>query len=132
MKALSIRQPWAWLIVQGYKDIENRTWRTDYRGLVLIHAGYIFDQDGYEYVKKERGLALPSPEKFKRGGIVGIAEIVDCVTDLANPWFTGPYGFVLKNMRLLPFMAMPGKPGIFEAEVPHALKGLLHAVHKKA
>lgn len=38
MKALSIRQPWAWLIANGYKDIENRSWRTNYRGPVLIHA----------------------------------------------------------------------------------------------
>ncbi|WP_245839042.1 ASCH domain-containing protein [Yersinia kristensenii] len=38
MKALSIRQPWAWLIVNGYKDIENRTWNTKCRGPVLIHA----------------------------------------------------------------------------------------------
>ncbi len=36
---LSIRQPWAWLIVNGYKDIENRTWSTRFRGKVLIHAG---------------------------------------------------------------------------------------------
>lgn len=39
MKAISIHQPWAWLIVEGYKDIENRTWLTAYRGPVLIHAG---------------------------------------------------------------------------------------------
>jgi hypothetical protein len=38
MKALSIRQPWAWLIVNGYKDIENRSWATKFRGPVLIHA----------------------------------------------------------------------------------------------
>lgn len=38
MKAISIRQPWAWLIVNGFKDIENRSWRTKYRGPVLIHA----------------------------------------------------------------------------------------------
>lgn len=38
MKALSVRQPYAWLIVNGIKDIENRTWRTGYRGPVLIHA----------------------------------------------------------------------------------------------
>ncbi|HDU8694716.1 TPA: ASCH domain-containing protein, partial [Morganella morganii subsp. morganii] len=38
MKAISIRQPWAWLIVNGHKDIENRSWRTKYRGQVLVHA----------------------------------------------------------------------------------------------
>ena len=39
MKAISIKQPWASLIAYGIKDIENRTWRTNYRGRVLIHAG---------------------------------------------------------------------------------------------
>jgi hypothetical protein len=39
LKAISIRQPWAWLIVNGYKDIENRIWAAKLRGPVLIHAG---------------------------------------------------------------------------------------------
>ena len=38
MKALSIRQPWAWLIVNGHKDIENRQWRTHFRGKIYVHA----------------------------------------------------------------------------------------------
>jgi hypothetical protein len=125
MKALSIRQPWAWLIVQGHKDVENRTWRTDYRGPFLVHAGYIFDQEGYLYVTRKMGLALPSPEKFKRGGIVGVAEIVDCVSIYPSLWFSGPYGFVLRNARTLPFVALSGKPGFFKTEVPSSLEGLL-------
>lgn len=39
MKAITIKQPWASLIVSGLKDIENRTWKTNFRGRVLIHAG---------------------------------------------------------------------------------------------
>jgi|ERR1039458_8111645 hypothetical protein len=39
LKAISIRQPWAWLIVNGYKDVENRIWAANVRGRVLIHAG---------------------------------------------------------------------------------------------
>ena len=39
MKVLSIRQPWAWAIVAGFKPVENRTWKTGYRGPLLIHAG---------------------------------------------------------------------------------------------
>jgi hypothetical protein len=38
MKELSIRQPWAWLIIAGHKDVENRSWTTTYRGPLLIHA----------------------------------------------------------------------------------------------
>jgi|ERR1700758_4475866 hypothetical protein len=37
MKVIVIRQPWAWLIVNGFKDIENRSWRTRYRGPLMIH-----------------------------------------------------------------------------------------------
>ena len=39
MKALSIKQPWAWLICAGYKDIENRDWSTKFRGRIYVHAG---------------------------------------------------------------------------------------------
>src|SRR5580765_3071606 len=44
MKALSIRQPWAWLIVNGHKPVENRSWPTKYTGKLLIHAGQRFEQ----------------------------------------------------------------------------------------
>jgi hypothetical protein len=48
MKALSIRQPWAWLIVKGYKDIENRTWATKLRGRVFVHASKGMTRAEYE------------------------------------------------------------------------------------
>jgi hypothetical protein len=51
VKALSIRQPWAWLIVTGYKDIENRSWRTNYRGPLLIHAGRAIDPTSLDQIK---------------------------------------------------------------------------------
>jgi len=38
MKTLSVKQPWAYLLCAGIKDIENRTWKTNYRGRVFIHA----------------------------------------------------------------------------------------------
>ena len=48
MRALSIRQPWAWLIVNGHKDIENRSWRTKYRGPFLVHAGLKVEKEVYD------------------------------------------------------------------------------------
>lgn len=45
--ALSVRQPWAWLILHAGKDIENRTWRTRYRGPLLIHASKAIDTVAY-------------------------------------------------------------------------------------
>ena len=46
MKVIVIRQPWAWLIVNGYKDVENRTWVTRYRGMLLIQASARFALKG--------------------------------------------------------------------------------------
>jgi hypothetical protein len=45
VRVVTIRQPWAWAIVYGGKDVENRRWRTSYRGPLLIHAGQNADPD---------------------------------------------------------------------------------------
>jgi hypothetical protein len=109
MKALSIKQPWSWLIVSGHKDIENRTWSTAFRGRFLIHAGKRYDGDQREWDWPD----IERPAGFDMGGIVGEAELVDCVTNSGSPWFRGPYGFVLRNARPLPFRACRGALGFF-------------------
>ncbi len=113
MKALSLRQPWAWLVAEGYKDVENRTWATRFRGAFLIHAAKTFDQAGYQRVLRDTDLVLPGPGEFERGGIVGAAELVDCVTQYDSPWFWGPYGYVLRRARPLPFQPLRGMLGFF-------------------
>lgn len=116
MKALSIRQPWAWLIVNGYKDIENRDWATRFRGHVLIHAGKTIDREGYEDIGDYYpDVPLPPIETLERGGIVGQCEIIDCVPRSESKWFFGPFGFVIHNAKPLPFRPLPGKLGFFEA-----------------
>lgn len=114
MKALSIRQPWAWLIVTDYKNVENRTWPTSFRGKFLIHAGKRFDHAGYKWVISTMGIAMPKPDCFHTGGIVGIAELTQCVTQHDSPWFSGPYGFVLENAQPLPFTPLGGRLRFFE------------------
>lgn len=116
MKALSIHQPWALFIATGQKDVENRTWPTPFRGRFLIHAGKTFDYAGYKWIASKMGLAMPEPGEFKRGGIIGAAEITACVTHCDSPWFFGPYGFVLKNAQLLPFVPLAGRLGFFAVE----------------
>ena len=124
MKALSIRQPWAWLIVNGFKDIENRTWPTRQKGTILIHASKKMDivkksdirellgnDDEYDRLLIERY----QPGFF--GGIVGKADIIDCVDYHDSKWFCGPWGFVLKNMRTMPFIQCKGKLSFFEVEI---------------
>ena len=74
MKAISIRQPWAWLIVHGYKDVENRTWATKYRGPILIHAGKTLDpgfDELCQVLREEFDIHVPLRKELPRGGIVG-------------------------------------------------------------
>ena len=114
MKALSIMQPWAWLICAGHKDIENRSWPTSFRGPVLIHAGKKFD--GEDDANDWAWPHIERPEAFDLGGIVGEAEIVDCVTRSNSRWFGGPYGFVIRNARPLEFRPCRGMLGFFEPD----------------
>lgn len=118
MKAISIRQPWAWLIVNGYKDIENRSWRTKYRGQVLIHASQGVKKSEYERAKELTDLlGITLPTSFETGGIVGVATITDCVEQSESPWFFGEKGFVLTDARPIEFIQMKGKLSFFETGI---------------
>lgn len=123
MKALSIRQPWAWLIVHAGKDIENRDWATRFRGRILVHASKGMTrgewEDSIEYAHR-CGVPLDTLhggarfEDLQRGGIIGSVEIVDCVTDSNSPWFMGKHGFVLRDPCPLPFTPWKGQLGFFD------------------
>ena len=118
MIALSIRQPWAWLIVNGYKDVENRSWPTTYRGPVLIHAGKGMTREEYAECRDVALAILPAipfPEfdALERGGIVGQAVLSECVSDSESPWFFGDYGFVLSYGKPIPFVPFRGQLGFF-------------------
>lgn len=114
--ALSIQQPWAWLIVNGYKDVENRTWSTPVRGVIGVHAGKKIDRDGLRHIR----LHFPEielPEAFDTGGIVGRVEIVDCVKRHDSLWFCGPHAFVLANAEPLPLIPCRGMLGFFRPDI---------------
>ncbi|MFA4986790.1 MAG: ASCH domain-containing protein [Candidatus Brocadiia bacterium] len=121
MKALSIRQPWAWLILHGGKRIENREWSTNFRGCFLIHASKGMTPGEYEdaeWSAEWNDVKLPPFETLQRGGIVGMAKLVDCVTESDSPWFVGRCGFVLDEVKPLPFRSYRGALGFFD--VPNA------------
>lgn len=101
MKALSIRQPWAWLIAEGIKDIENRTWKTDYRGKLIIHASKLWDQEGYEFITYKKRGWVPGKNYHHYGMILGIVEMVDCVNHHTSEWFFGPWGFVFEKAKMI-------------------------------
>jgi hypothetical protein len=118
MIALSIRQPWANMILKAGKDIENRDWPTKVRGRVLIHAAKGCTQaerdDALSFAEIAVGVRYTVDLKtIERGGIVGSVEIVDCVSESQSPWFVGRYGFVLRDPWPLPFIACKGQLGFF-------------------
>jgi hypothetical protein len=129
LKAISIRAPWWWMILQVGKDIENRDWATSYRGAVLIHASKWFGkQDVYDDFQWAKPL-IPAgrPEvtlgdlRELGGHIVGAVDIVDCVTASDSPWFFGKFGFVLRNPRLIDPYPVKGALGFFTPEISSPL-----------
>ena len=125
--ALSIRQPWASLILLAGKDIENRTWGTRVRGPILIHAakgmtkreyqdamGFVHEVDSRRLYALEALFDSLCPENLPRGGIIGSVNLADCVYQSDSPWFQGPYGFVLRDPKPLPFTPFNGRLGFFD------------------
>lgn len=136
MKVLTVIQPFAWLIIRPdlpsrravadalaahryprIKNIENRQWRTTHRGELAIHAGQKFDDAGAAFVRRMfPEIPLPHASQCIRGGIIGVALLVDCVTRSQSPWFNGPYGFVLEDPRPCSFVPMRGRLGLFDVD----------------
>ena len=72
MKVLTIKEPWASLIINGYKEYEFRSWKTKYRGKILIHAGMSLEKDA---AKRFSEYNL----EYYKGAIIGEATITDCI-----------------------------------------------------
>jgi len=121
LRALSVRQPWAWAIVHGLKPWENRPRRFNYRGPLLIHASQAAGERDYafavELIESLTGRSPPARNAIERGGIVGAAELTDCAEPLAEDdggWRgEGSFGLRLENPICLPFRAMRGALGLF-------------------
>jgi hypothetical protein len=75
---------------------------------LLIHASLNVNREAC----RRHGL---DPANLETGGVVGIAEIVDCVTSHKSKWFEGPVGFVLRKRRKLPFVEWKGALGLRDA-----------------
>ena len=119
MKTLSIRQPWADLIIQGRKTLELRTWTVKYRGPLAIHASQTV----------ERGACLAhglDPDLVTTGAVIGIVDLaaikeLDAPAYVArqtehladNAWDGGPlYGWQLANPRRYPSRADARTDGV--------------------
>ncbi|MHB8736522.1 MAG: ASCH domain-containing protein [Terriglobales bacterium] len=119
--ALSVKQPWATLLIHGLKTIEIRRWPTARRGRILLHAARVPDE-------RPEAWALLPPELRETaqllGGIIGAGDLTDCRAyrtldtfqadrecHLNDPsWFQPPvlYGFVFANLTIAPFRRYSG------------------------
>ena len=96
MKVLTVRQPWASLIVAGIKDVENRSWRTKYRGKLGIHAAAKVEEEAMDLYSHLLNHDLPL------GALVGSVRLVDCVKNYRSPWASrGHWHWVLADPKEL-------------------------------
>lgn len=137
MKALSIRQPWAWLIVNGHKTIENRERSIgSYFGPLLIHASKRASKEDWQacylFVQSNPPLAhlcghIPLNTELDHGGIVGRVNVVCkltngedflCPDSLTAAWYTGDVGYYMCDAKPLPFHPCKGQLGFFNVDWP--------------
>lgn len=124
LKALSVRQPWAWAIIHAGKDVENRSWQAvnhglRMRGRICIHAAKGMTRDEYHDARdfmETLGICAPEAHDLLRGGIIGSIEVVDVVSKSDSPWFFGPRGIVLRDPRPMKFVPAKGALGYFDWE----------------
>ena len=117
-KAISIRDPWARAIFCG-KDVENRSWYTNYRGLLLVHCGLTASNDDSEI---DRLVAHIRPNL---GAVIGLVTLVDCVTNARSKWAQrDSYHLVLASQVLLskpfPYRGKLNLFSIYGTEIPSA------------
>lgn len=127
-RCISIRPPYATWIVNPQrfidaglppKTIENRSYDfTDgYRGLAVIHQSKTFEHEAIPAWQRRipgiEQIFSMEQEGYPHGAIVGLAELVDVVTESDDKWFFGEYGLVFANARPVYPVAFRGQLGLF-------------------
>jgi hypothetical protein len=131
-KAISIKQPYAGVVAAGIKDVENRVWKTNFRGRVLIHTGIAmvkgtfgeqFSQDQRTelvHIALNYGIKLAPITKTK-SAIIGSVEIVDCIQNSDSIWaLPNNWHWVLKNPIFFnePILNVKGHLSFFTPQLP--------------
>jgi hypothetical protein len=122
VKTLTVRQPWAYLIVNGHKDIENRTWSTAYRGPILIQSSKTYGSvmelsDNCLWIEKYARPRLTLPQNFTLGIIEGIVTLSDIKRDVRSFWADPDcYHWLLANPIPLDLesVSIKGKLGLWD------------------
>lgn len=125
--ALSIRQPWAWAIMSGGKDLENRTQmavrhmlaRARPGVMLAIHASQTMSRREYESARDfmlSRKLVdeVPRPHELVRGAIIGCVRFDEVVKDSASLWWMGPRALRLSSPQLCEPIGCSGALGFFD------------------
>ena len=128
MKCITIKQPFASLIAEGLKEYEFRTWRTNYRGEILIHAGKTIDKKA---MKKFEMYNL----KYPTGCIIAKADLTDCIkvddefkkvlkeenklvySGVLNNKDCFEFGFKLENVEKIKNIEVNGKLSLWEYNI---------------
>ena len=132
-KALSVRQPYAFLLVTGIKTCENRSWSTNHRGTLVIHAGAkSMTKDDWAWLDEAfQELELPAPDRddplLRTGGIVGAVYLADVVTTPDPDWELGWWdgeslAWMISGCKQVDeFTPMKGRLQLFDVELPYKI-----------
>jgi len=124
LTVITLHQPWASLIAAGKKNYETRSWSTDYRGLIAIHAAKKLHEDKSLISLLE----IPAAE-IPLGAVVAIADLTDCILmdeefilkqssfeQYLGLWEVGRYAWKLENVRAIKPISATGKQGLWKWE----------------
>jgi len=120
---LSIKNPWAYLVVLGIKDIENRSWKTNYRGKLLIHATQTpikFNSYNELFTSDQIKIIQDNNINFNQminSAIIGDVELIDCIQNSNSLWAeTGQWHWVLSTPKIYstPMLNIKGSLSIWK------------------
>lgn len=124
LRALSVRQPWAGLLVYGLKTIETRTWATMFRGVFLIHASGQVDRHARSIMKGGRDVLAYCDMNLQRGAVIGVARIHDCIEMLPEhekfsccKYSNGLFSHVVADAFPVEPIEMKGKLNYFQTDI---------------
>lgn len=130
MMAISVRQPWAWLLIHGPKRLENRDWTEGYLRIqtsqvkigerIAIHAAKGMTRDEYaeafdmlDCIDTKAQIPIVTFDELKRGGIIGTMVFNGVVRQSRDPWFVGPLALRLDDPQPTEFRPCAGRLGFF-------------------
>ncbi len=126
MKAISLWQPWASAMALGFKKIETRSWSTNYRGPLLIHAAKKVIQWPTAYIQAIFDSIAFQPDDLPLGQILCKVDLINCKRILIHnrpserdperalgDYIPGRYMWITNNLQLFPSFPFRGKQGLF-------------------